>query len=137
MKKQIKVSTQSFSVNRPKETREAISSYYVRNFKGKVITNAETGFKIELGKEGGKKTAWGGRVYLEKLAITSVLDQVIEQMTYNNWGDRKETDSPDVIGFMNFKASVFVDDVLKKLNIAVKLKKGGSFYYSFDVNVWK
>lgn len=57
-----------------------------------------------------------------------------EGMVYNNFGEAKITDSPNVIGYLNFKCKCVIDGKTECLRIAVQMQKGGKFYYDIEVN---
>ena len=100
---------------------------------GKVITNRHIGIPIQIiGYR--RKTAYGEAVYSKKAAVAEKLDQLLEYAKYNNFGQRKETDPENIIGYYNFKAYVYIDNKKESVRLAVRARKDGSFYYNVEVD---
>ncbi|MDR0619289.1 MAG: hypothetical protein LBG17_05270 [Bacteroidales bacterium] len=73
-----------------------------------------------------------------KASVIKVLDVLVRNAAYNNWGNRKDTDPKNVVGFLNFKASVYINGKKECVRIAVRMTKEGIGYvypyYSVEVN---
>lgn len=109
--------------------------YFSENLRDKVIINKSINIPIILSfGVGGKKTYRGGAIYGKKSEIVRVLDILIHNAEYNNWGSPKKTDNENVIGYLNFKAKVYLDDTLENIRLSVQFQKGGKYYYNFEVN---
>ena len=62
-------------------------------------------------------------MYSEKAAVIEHLEELIKNSTYNNWGSRKETDSPNILGFLNFKSKLTIDGEKRHVRIAISLTR--------------
>lgn len=106
--------------------------FYKENLQGKVVVNKDTGLPIHF--VSGRKTIYGEALYLKKLPIIEVLDVLLEYGTYNNFGQRKENDPKNLIGFYNFKAYAYIDGQKECIRLAVRAMADGAFYYNLEVN---
>ena len=130
----IKISTTQFENLETSEKRKLAAKLY-NNFKGKSIPNKEKGIIVEFIGDGARKLAYGGKFYNRKLAILEHLKQIITDMVYSNFGNRKITDKPNVLGYLNFKINVYIDGKSENLRIAIQLRNNGKFYYNHEVNI--
>ena len=117
--------------------RKYVSRYYTEHIQGKTIKNKHTGLTIYFGADGKSKLAAGGSMYAKKAALVQCLPELLEHATYSNFGHRKPTDEPNVFGFANFKAKVYIDGKLEHAHIAVTVKTNGKAYYSHEINTIK
>lgn len=118
----------------PAELRKKVMEYFQAHLKGVKVVNHDTGIPIEITMKAGRKTAMGEAMYGKKAEIVRVLPQLLETAKYNNFGNRKEKDNSDILGYLNFKGLVILDGKKEHLRIAVKFLKGGYFYYNIEVN---
>lgn len=117
-----------------KELRKIINTYIKENLVGKLYQNIQTDFPIHITSTSARKTAYGEAMYYDKATALLVLPQILQYATYNNFGQRKETDDDTIFGYANFKCKVKINGKLKTLRIAVKIAKGGFLYYNIEVN---
>jgi len=129
-----RVTTTELRLLKQSELRKVAHELYFQHCSGKEIKNIHLGIPIKFMPFAGRKTAHGEAVYSKKVAVIPILPKLIELATYNNFGQRKETDPLRIVGYLNFKAFVFIDDKKECLRIAVQFCKDGSFYYSIEVN---
>ena len=117
------------------ELRKFIRSYYHVTFQNKVtVKNLDLGITIGFIGEGKKKTAYGAAMYQKKAAAIMILDQLLIHAKFTNWGNRKETDKPEVLGYLNFKVKLKIDGKLIHFAINVEVRNNGKFHYSLDEN---
>jgi len=119
--------------------RKAMIEYFklIAN-KNKILINKHLNIPIHLSiATGGRKSAYGGAIYNKKAEVIKIIDQLIENAEYNNWGDRKITDKDYVIGYMNFKVKCKIDNILENVRISIQLRKDGKFYYNHEINIIK
>ncbi len=115
--------------------RKKLFTEYLTKFHEKVeIKNRHLGITVKFIRDGGKKIAYGGNLYAKKAAIIEILESVIENAVYNNFGERKENDKYSVIGYLNFKAKVLIDSRLEHLHLVIQMRMEGYFYYTHEVN---
>jgi hypothetical protein len=117
------------------ELREVMRKMYLEKYCGKRIVNQNTGITILFDREGAKKTTKGGSMYAEKAALITILDKICKYGILLSIGNRKPTDKPKVLGYLNFKAEVWVDDKLEPVNFSVRIMKDGSFHYHIDIPI--
>lgn len=101
------------------------------------MRNLSLGIDVEFERIGSDKTAYGGKIYPAKACLIDILPQLIEVAEYANWGNRKEKDPDNVVGYLNFKCQVLIDGETRHTRIAVRLKNTGKFHYSIEVNLVK
>lgn len=100
----------------------------------KVIVNKDIGISVLFKSISSRKTAYGEAAYYKKAAVIKHLPYIIENAVYNNFGSRKETDNPNIIGYLNFKFKCLIDNKPECLRIAIRFEKWEKFYYSIEVN---
>jgi hypothetical protein len=129
--------TSEWNTKTSKDLRKSVSKWYRKNLAGKIITNKCLSIPINFSVTGGKKLAMGGAIYLHKAELVRILPDILEHATYNNWGDKKLKDSAIVIGYLNFKCKVRIDNIEKHVRIAVRMQKDGRLYWNHEVNISK
>lgn len=92
------------------------------------IINIDTGLPITISVTSARKTAFGEAIYFKKVAATLMLPELIKYAEYNNWGNPKETDGPNIIGYLNFKCKCMIDGKKENVRLAVQFQKGGKYY---------
>ncbi|MFK8287597.1 hypothetical protein ACI76Z_11255, partial [Capnocytophaga canimorsus] len=128
------LSTDDFKKMTVKELREFTLQYYLNNLKGKKVAVKDFIKEVVFTTKAGRKIAHGEAMYKEKAVAIKHLEQLIKNSTYNNWGDRKPKDNPNILGYLNFKSKLIIDGEKKHLRIAVVLDKDRNFELkSFDV----
>ena len=63
-----------------------------------------------------------------------MLPDLIKYAEYNNWGNPKATDGPNIIGYLNFKCKCMIDGKKENIRLAVQFQKGGKYYYNIEIN---
>ena len=114
------VSTERFKKMSVPELREYTLEYYLENYGGKSISKnffKEDNIQIEFFNTAGKKLQ--KPIYKEKVAVLEHLESLIKNSTYNNWGNRKESSPPNIIGYLNFKAKVTIDGEKRHVRISI------------------
>ena len=119
------------------ELRKYILDYYKQNLKGIDVVNNDTGITIRFSMTSGRKTAMGEAMYQRKAEIIRILPELVKYALYNNFGHPKETDSPEIIGYLNFKGRCVIDGKTENVRIAVQFQKQAKFYYNIEVNTIK
>jgi hypothetical protein len=131
------VSTEKWSGMSAFETRKKVFDYYNLHYPGnKKIRNKSLNILVSFDRIGAKKTSIGGHIYPKKACLIEVLNGLIRCAEYNNFGERKPTDAPNVVGFLNFKAKVCIDGKIEHVHLVLVLRNDGSFHYSMEINVW-
>lgn len=109
------LSTDDFKNMSVKELREFTLQYYLENFSGKRLKIKDF-VTVEFYNKTGRKLQ--KPMYKEKASVLTQLEAVIKNSTYNNWGDRKETDNPNVLGYLNFKSKLTIDGKKRHIRIS-------------------
>lgn len=134
----VTITTEKYRDKTQSETRVIVKKN-LSKIKGNTYLNKSKRIKIKIELRSELKLAYGGKMYPAKAALTEKIPDIIRDMIYVNFGDRKVTDKDNVVGFLNFKCAVKVDKENKTLKIAVCLKTNGDFvysiYYSHDLNL--
>ena len=131
------VSTERFKQMSVPELREYTLEYYLENYGGKSISKnffKEDNIQIEFFNTAGKKLQ--KPIYKEKVAVLEHLESLIKNSTYNNWGNRKESSPPNIIGYLNFKAKVTIDGEKRHVRISIAVDRDRKFRFkTFEVGV--
>lgn len=128
-----RVSTDRYRNMTQTELRKEVLRMYREICAGKEVVNCHIGIPVRF-RNNGRKTAYGEGVYSKKAAVVEVLPLLVKVATYNNFGQRKDSDPKNLVGYYNFKAHVFIDGVKSCIRIAVQALKDGLFYYNLEVN---
>ena len=124
------VSTERFKKMSVPELREYTLEYYLENYGGKSISKnffKEDNIQIEFFNTAGKKLQ--KPIYKEKVAVLEHLESLIKNSTYNNWGNRKESSPPNIIGYLNFKAKVTIDGEKRHVRISIAVDEKRKFRF--------
>lgn len=117
------VSTDRFKEMSRRELRVYTLEYYNKYLKGHKALIKKALKEVVLTSAAGRKIARGEAMYAAKVAAVEHLKELIENSTYNNWGDRKTTDGKDVIGYMNFKSKLTIDGEKRHVRISLAVYK--------------
>lgn len=129
-------STEGFIGTNVKELRRKVFDYYREKLQGKSVKNNDLGIEIQFVRDGARKLAYGGHIYIKKAGVIKILQKIIMYAKYNNWGDRKENDKPCVVGYLNFKVKAKVDGRMEYFHLVIQLRKNGKVYYTHEANIW-
>ena len=116
------------------QLRSLVFNYIRSNYSGTIVTNLDTGLPIIISVTSARKTAFGEAIYLKKASVAIVLPDIIRYAKYNNWGNPKPTDGPNIIGYLNFKCKCVIDGKTENIRLAVQFQKGGKYYYNIEIN---
>ena len=116
------------------QLRKFVFEYIKNKYSGTTIINIDTGLPITISVTSARKTAFGEAIYFKKVAATLMLPELIKYAEYNNWGNPKETDGPNIIGYLNFKCKCMIDGKKENVRLAVQFQKGGKYYYNIEIN---
>ena len=109
-------------------------AYYHKNIKGKSVLNVCSNHVIHFYAGGGKKIVYGSALYPYKAMVLVKLLEAMKYATLNNFGLRKEKDSPSVLGYLNYKVKVRIDGEIKNFRISCILNKDGKVFYNHEMN---
>ena len=105
-----------------------------KSYTGRSCVNEDTGIIIHFSNTNAKKVSMGSAVYFKKAAAMLHLLELLTVAEYNNFGERKATDNPEVIGFLNFKAKCIIDGQVEHVRIAIQFCRGDKFFYNMEIN---
>ena len=135
-KQTLKCSTKGFTNLKSNAVlRKKMYDIYTEKYCGKSVVNLQTGIEILFEKEGAMKTTKGGSMYPEKAALITILRDVCQHGKLLTIGKRKLKDKGKVLGYLNFKANVVVDDKLEVVKFSVRVMKDGTFHYHIDIPI--
>lgn len=118
-KNSILITTETFRKMTVSELKKFTLTYYNENLKGKKVAIENHLKEVVFVGGAGRKIL--KPMYSEKVAVLEHLEELIKNSTYNNFGNRKETDSKDVLGYLNFKSKITIDGVKRHVRISVIL----------------
>ena len=117
------IDTKSFKDMKVSELRAFTLSYYLTHLKGKKVAIKNHLKEVIFTTKAGRKIAKGEAMYKEKAAVIECLEELIKNSTYNNWGSRKTQDSPNILGYLNFKSKLTIDGEKRHVRIAISLTR--------------
>ena len=117
------VSTERFKQMKVSELRAFTLRYYNLFLKGHKAVIEKHLKEVSFTTKSGRKIAYGEAMYSAKAAVIAQLKTLIKNSTYNNWGDRKPEDSPNILGYLNFKSKITIDGEKRHLRISVIVDK--------------
>ncbi len=115
--------------------RKEMKAYYEENLQGKSVVNKCLGHRITLSSQGKNKIIQGSALYNKKAAVLLILVDLLRYAVYSNFGQRKETDPVNLIGYFNFKAKCKIDGKVEHVRIAVLVYRDGRIYFNHEVNL--
>ncbi|PSG90868.1 zincin-like metallopeptidase domain-containing protein [Aurantibacter aestuarii] len=125
--KQLNFSTEDFKKMTVSELREFLKTYYETHLKGKKIPASNFLKNIEfVSKAKGKLLK---PIYSEKVVVVKKIEELIKSSTYNNFGNPKPTDKKDVLGYLNFKSKVVIDNKQRHVRISIVLYKNRETHF--------
>jgi hypothetical protein len=127
----------SVEIIEPENRVKFIKEYYSANLQGKKVVNKDILLTIHFTSIGKYELAYARAPYASKIAVLLCLEKLLEIAEYNNFGQRKDTDKQNVLGYFNFKAKVQINGRIEHARISVVLKKDGKAYYNHEINVIK
>ena len=113
------VSTERFKQMSVRELRVFTLKYYELFLKGDSVTIEKHLKEVVFISSAGRKIARGEAMYSAKAAVIAHLKTLIKNSTYNNWGDRKDSDGKDVLGYLNFKSKLTIDGEKRLVRISL------------------
>ena len=113
------VSTERFKQMKVSELRAFTLKYYNLFLKGNSVTIERYLKEVVFTNKAGRKIALGEAMYSAKASVISHLKTLIKNSTYNNWGDRKNSDGKDVLGYLNFKSKLTIDGDKRHVRISL------------------
>ena len=128
--------SEGFADKDVKQLRRKVYDYYKQNIIKKEVVNIDLGITIQFIRAGGNKVAYGGNIYTKKACAIQILPLLIKYAKYSNWGDRKNSDNPTVVGYFNFKVKARIDNKIEYFHLVIQLRNNGKFYYTHEVNIW-
>lgn len=115
--------TDRFKKMKVSELRTFTMKYYNLYLKGDSATIEKYVKEVVFINTAGRKIAYGEAMYSAKAAVIAHLKTLIKNSTYNNWGDRKVSDGKDVLGYLNFKSKITIDNKKRHVRISLVVYK--------------
>lgn len=128
---------ESFTRMTSEELRSFSSKYYAKYLQGKTVVNKHLGHKITFSSQGKNKLKRGSAVYAKKVAVVMQLKKILENAEYSNFGQRKNSDPKELIGYFNFKGKCKIGNKVENIRLATVLMKNGCIYYNHEINIIK
>lgn len=128
------INTLAFKKMKVTELRAFTLEFYRLFLKGKKKEIEKHLKEVVFTSEGGRKIAYGEAMYSAKAAVIEHLGALIKNSTYNNWGDKKPSDSEEILGYLNFKSKITIDGKKRHVRIAISVDKDRNLKFkSYDV----
>jgi hypothetical protein len=119
------------------EIKTFVSDFFDKNLKNTKVKNTHKGVTVEVRKSGLRHLFHARNAGYVKFKAVIVLKEMIENAIYCNFNEPDVDDDLSVLGYMNFKCSVIVENKIQIFRIVVRITKDGKFYYDHSVKVRK
>ena len=113
------------------------TSFFKRNINGKSAINKHKGITVLFNMRGLKHVLHARNSGYTKLKAVYILPELIENAVYCNFKNPGENDSPDIIGFLNFKSKAKIEGKIQIFRIVIRITNRGKFFYDHAVRVKK
>lgn len=123
------VDSSTYSNMNLKELKEFVKQT-VLSLRGLCFYNLDRTIIIEIIGDSSIKLSYGSKLNSKKAALSPLIPDIIRVMKYSNWGKRKLHDKNTVIGYLNFKCPICIDNSVYHLRISIQLRTDGKFYYN-------
>jgi hypothetical protein len=117
--------------------KKEMKSFYDNHLKGKTVKNEHKGISIIFSSTGRNHVLYARAVGFEKLIAIKKLAEMVREAVYCNFKEADQNDSKDILGYMNFKVDVCINQEVCHFRIVVRLTKNGKFFYDHSVKIKK
>ena len=136
------VSTEKWENLSLRDVQKKMAEHYRAKYPNtRTVKNQHLGIKIGFESDGLGKTCRGGSNYPTKNCLVEILDKLIRYAEFNNFGNRKPKDKPNVLGYLNFKAKAKINGKIEHIRLTIRITKRNegrfTFHYSMSVNIWQ
>lgn len=115
------ISTEDFKNMKVSELKKFTLNYYNGYLKGKKVAIKKALKEVSFYGKAARKIL--KPMYKEKAAVIEHLEELIQDSSYNNWGTRKAKDSPEILGYLNFKSKLFIDGKKRHVRISIAIDR--------------
>ncbi len=114
-----------------------VKDFYNKNFKGKSVKNKQKGITIKFSAKGLSHVLYARRAGYTKYKAITVLDEMLKYAEFLNFKSSDIDDPVIVLGYLNFKSKVIVENKMQYFKLVVRLTNTGNFFYDHSVKVKK
>jgi hypothetical protein len=130
-----KVDNKLFKDMNLSQIKKFVRVFYNEKFKGKTYINKHKGISVKFTRKGIEHVLYARGRGKEKLQAATVLNKMIQNAEYTNFKDPDENDAKIVLGYLNFKVKVDIDNKIHLFRVVVRLTKHGKFFYDHAVKI--
>ena len=113
--------------------RKVVLQYYNQKLKGKSVINIEKGITVLFSNAGGRHVVYARKVGFEKLIAITKLPEMIRYATFSNFKGPDKNDAKNILGYMNFKVPVTINEQKQWFRIVIRITTNGKFFYDHAV----
>lgn len=117
------------------ELKEFIKDYFNKNLRGKSVKNLHKGVTVKISRTGLNHLLYARNIGYVKIKAVVVLDKMLKHAEYTNFKEKDENDSKDILGYLNFKCKVKIENKIQLFRLVVRLTTAGNFYYDHAVKI--
>ena len=125
------------SVSEISRLKTEMKSFYNTRLKGKTVKNKDKGISIVFSSVGRNHVLYARAAGFEKLIVIKKLPDMVREAEYCNFKEPDGNESKDILGYMNFKVNISINDEIFLFRIVVRLTKNGKFFYDHSVRIEK
>lgn len=119
------------------ELKQKVKQFYNEKLQGNSVVNKDKGITVTFSSVGRNHVLYARSAGFEKLVAVFKLPEILAAATFLNFKNADENDHHTVVGYMNFKCPVKINEKLQHFRVVVRISKDGKFFYDHSVRVKK
>lgn len=119
------------------ELKQKVKQFYNEKLQGNSVVNKDKGITVAFSSVGRNHVLYARSAGFEKLVAVFKLPEILAAATFLNFKNADENDHHTVVGYMNFKCPVKINEKLQHFRVVVRISKDGKFFYDHSVRVKK
>lgn len=112
-------------------------AFFKENFNGKSVKNKHKAVTVSFNMRGINHLIYSRNPGYIKLKAVFVLRELVQNAVFCNFKNPDKNDSPDILGYLNFKSKAKIEGKIHTFRIVVRLTVKGKFYYDHAIRVKK
>ena len=119
------------------QIKKFVRNYFNENIRNKTVKNKHKGITVMFTRKGLDHVIHARNAGYVKYKAIICLPKMVKNAVYLNFKDKDEDDVLDILGYLNFKCNVKVENRIQIFKIVIRLTNEGVFFYDHSVKVEK
>ncbi len=112
-------------------------SFFKEKLNGTSVKNKQKGITVAFNMRGVNHLLYARNAGYVKLKDVFILKELIQNAVFCNFKNPDANDSPDIIGYLNFKSKAKIEGSMQTFRVVIRLTSRGRFFYDHSVRVKK